>query len=309
MLARALLTLTTSLLLAQTQAYNAKDPLSPDFVLRSGYSRGNDDIEEGLFETAVFDNELQIRRRGDRWNFRLKYVANMVSLLSHAREEASGYTARNLGVYTWKTDKWERISREETSAAAFNFSTPVWMEASYLFDLKFREEAKREKANRIVVAERSIDLGTYEPGKYSGRVYLQSPTQPRTSQPYAHSSPSDYRVRHIIEWRVNITDRAIVSVKTPKILGDKKLHFDNEIRLIRPDWHGTVVSENGRLVRKEHIAPLMWKDIVYKDAQPEGPRYVRVNQLKIQSEHPENDEQIGRLPPDWSTRKPRAPAR
>ncbi len=297
MLTRIFLTCFTSLLLAQTQAYDPRDPNASDFILRSGYSRGNDDIpEEKLYETAVLDNELRIKKTGRGWNISVKFVAYMVADLAHARHDADSFAVRSAGVKIWQDHTWADFLREEIRPSVFSYSMPTWTKAGYLLDLKYRNGDRREQPSRIVAAERTIDFGIFQPGTYVGTIYIQSRTSSNPATPYANTRPDDYRVRHIIDWRAQLGEDGLSVDDEPEKLSDGRLHFKNEIRLITPDWHGKKVLYNGRNVVKRHEAPLMWKDVVYLDSRSGNRRFLRKDMLKRQSLHPDNDEVIGRLP-------------
>ncbi len=81
--------------------------------------------------------------------------------------------------------------------------------------------------------------------------------------------------RHIIEWRIRLSNGALQDIKSRNIERSAFAYqgepgvalFTNQVRLVQPPWHGQrVADENGRVSVKRHHVGLVWRDVVLNSA-------------------------------------------
>lgn len=284
-----------------TLTYDAMAADSPDFFVRAGYSRDNDDPKEGSYETAVLDLELYGRKSPNAG--KVCVYLSVSPILSSESENAGGWAKnfflRQHSAYQLANQEWKGVNAPET----FSRFTVVHSEQHPMFQNgKFGE---RSNKGRTTSLSSKLFLGEFADGVYAGRVYMQmaTGTDKRGLPQFSNGDDSPYLVRHVVEWRLKLKDSApiepAVVVAEAGTKGDTA-GFANSVRLITPKWHDTVVdSGGGRRENKKHHATLMWKDLLDRDPTTAGRAYQKWNQLVElnRAKEPKSDEEFGRLPP------------
>jgi hypothetical protein len=266
---------------------DARDPLAPDFVLRSGYSRDNDDAAEGHYETAIFDLELVGHKQADGSGVCVYFVST--STLKEHQAKASSYAAawyvRKAGIHAVSGGAWKEIEAVSPYGVA---SKPQSRTVAGYMDGRMGAEFVRPGDKGPSVELRSeLLLGKFTDGKYYGRVFFQGPTgrQRNGSPAFTNTDDSNYDiVRHVAEWRLELSGGALLNpdgMAAVKQYDGSVPIFRNQVRLATPAWNGSpvVIRASPREVEnKYHSVGLLWRDVVALQKGEAGARsYLRYN--------------------------------
>jgi len=282
---------------------DAADPNSPDFLVRAGYSRDNDDPREGSYETAVIDIELYGRKTQAG---KACVYLSVRPLLSTEPENAGGWSqnffVRNHSLHRLidSEQKWA----SQNLPSVFTRFSPIRTNQDPVTE--FGKYAKTNQTRYSTALDARIFLGELEDGVVAGRVYLQAPTgRDGTGQPqFTNHDDSVYLVRHVIEWRLDLHEslprNPVALTLTARNGRDIKV-FGNSVSIVSPAWNKTKVESSPRSgvwEMKEHRTLLMWKDVLDRKLNSSVPLYQKWDQLKA-LEAPESqphEEVLGRLP-------------
>lgn len=213
--------------------YISGDPLAPTFILRSGYSRDNDDVAEGHYETAVFDLELVGRTVGDKTCL---YLVNTTTLSSEANN-AAGWTNQ---FFIRKAGS----SIEPIQNSAARFSVIQQDQASYLSNQKYIPFEEPRPEGKVALFHYTF-LGAVPDGIYVGKIFYQAPTGWRQGQPlFENRDDSKYEVRHVLQWSVSLPSGLVTDA--------------SKVRFVTPKWSGG---------EKTHTVKLMWRDVIQDETR------------------------------------------
>lgn len=271
---------------------NPNGPAAATLILRSGYSRDNDDSLQGNYETAVLDLELVGRKlpTGEVCLF-LVTTSTLSEEAESAQTWASQYFLRRASVYSLdpNTKEWlvqSGLAERGDSSHVVQHVIPPYAEAG-------KYQVADGRTNQRVSVRSANYLGAFKSGRYSGQSFLQSG---HTS--FANQDASDYNVvRHIVEWSIelkdgelNIPDQSYVTTVAQKPV----VRFTNQVRLLVPPWNGSVVaSSNGSKEVKYHHVSLMWLDAVVSRCPNGTCKLYRYDLLATLKTETEKDPQLG----------------
>ena len=290
-------------------------PNTPDFVIRAGYSRDNDDPAEGNFETGVFDLEILGRKSRTKKFVCLHAVIGftMSSHLASADAYASGYVLRVREMFARSNERDDFIQISDPVKAWHNFtlnrhpySSPPFLNEKLG---KYRDNRKMDPRLQGATLRSEIYLGQFVDGEYKGIIYAGSPTSKQNGSLIFSSAKDDNynNTRHVIEWRFNLEQLELVIDRTmhAEIYANESSetpYFTNQIRFRQPAWHNTITNTSfgnaaPKMELKKHRATLMWRDILNKEMHNNIPAYRKIDLLPIQKEqnNPASDEEFGRL--------------
>lgn len=239
------------------------------FVLRSGYSRDNDDPKEGNYETAIFDLELVGKSLPNgKTCLHLVVTPILLTEIKNAEGWAKTFFLRPLSVHQSVNGKWEPIGGARRNG--FPFSVVKFDRPPYLASGKL---AKADRpANERVGLRAVAYLGIFDDGSYTGRTFLQ-----KENGGFSNVDHSDYdSVRHVLDWTLSLQNGQ--PVNPTKVTDRQPVHFPNEVYFVTPKWHNTLVLEDGKWGIKQHSVMLLWKDVVLVAKAPK-PHYGTYNLL------------------------------
>ena len=299
-------------------SYNATDANSPDYMVRAGYSRGNDDpqqdgqkdiradipeAEQGNFETAVLDLELFARKMPQGVFVMAEVTANVVELVESAPGWAKQWGARSLGYEQLDANKqWRVVVPASNVGEPFVFTPLANLQNGTFTQVgKMAEDnARPVPAQASALLKTTLPIGMLKDGIYRGRFTLEDHdgVLANGKVKYAAPNPQNYaKTRHIVEWHLYIEDGRFKGVTD--LVHDDTTNmppvFNNQIALITPPWNGREVMERTGKVTKYHHVGLVWRDVVRKS--DDGKNYMRTDLLtSLKQVDSVVHERIGRLP-------------
>jgi hypothetical protein len=277
--------------------YDTADRLGPAFFARAGYSRDNDDVLEGHFETAVLDFEL-VGFPDPKGQGTCLYLVSTSVLMQEAQSAAgwvNAWFARPAGTVSVLASG--RVPKTAPLASAAPSKVLKEQIASYMQngmpDTKMPAALVRGEDRGPSVSLRTETLlGRFGDGKHGGRVYFQKAGRldAKGNGLFLTQDDSSYDlVRHVLEWRVELQSGMPVNIERPLLDPRTKSEsgdFANQVKLLTPSWHGVaevpIPSQPGKMEIKKHSVALLWRDVLVK-SENRNPAYGKTDLYQLLS--------------------------